>query len=411
MLLSSKRASLFALSLLSATAMSAYAGDKSEHIVVAPTCLLSNTSFAHTTLAKTGELALIKTDFNGINYLIDTRDHRHGKCGGFMDVTQAWIDSPKASLSAGDHAAQFLKSYTAPATKPSLKGTSSHYKIQYTTTVNQLLATMNPQDMWTDLTKLSSFDDRYADSNNGVNAAAWIKTQVEAIATAAGRKDITAYYVKTGTRYKQPSLVIKFGDSNEPGVVIGGHMDTLPSSRELKPGADDDGSGSVTVMEVARTLIGSGLHFKKPIYFVWYSAEEMGLVGSQYVVSDFKQKNIPVDAVAQFDMTGYRYRNDPTMWLMDDFVNKDLTTFTETLINTYVKAAVKHSRCGYACSDHASWTQGGFKSVMPFESSMNTDNPDIHTSRDTMANLSLDHMTNYAKLATAFAVELAEPVA
>src|SRR5262249_37754543 len=99
--------------------------------------------------------------------------------------------------------------------------------------------------------------------------------------------------------YVQPSVVAKLGNSDEPGIVVGGHMDTLSSTFELKPGADDDGSGTTTVMGVARTILNSGMKFNKPIYFIWYAAEEAGLVGSGYVVKYFKKNNIPVDAVIQ----------------------------------------------------------------------------------------------------------------
>ena len=75
------------------------------------------------------------------------------------------------------------------------------------------------------------------------------------------------------------------GNSDEPGVVVGAHMDTLSSAVSIKPGADDDGSGSVTVLETARSLLSSGMHFKKPLYLIWYSAEELGLIGSQFAAS------------------------------------------------------------------------------------------------------------------------------
>ena len=178
-----------------------------------------------------------------------------------------------------------------------------------------------------------------------------------------------------------------------------------------KPGADDDASGTVTVLEAARTLLASGMQFNKPIYFIWYAAEEDGLLGSRDVVSQFKNKNIPIDAVLQLDMTGYAGKNqsNPTMWLINDYVNQSLTAFLETLINTYVKQPIGHTQCGYACSDHARWTNKQIPAAFPFEAEFGHDNPDVHTSRDTVNNLSLNHMTDFAKLAVAFAVELAEP--
>lgn len=100
-------------------------------------------------------------------------------------------------------------------------------------------------------------------------------------ATDYSRSDIDIFLVETG-HYKQPSVVLKFGHSNQPGIVIGSHIDTIPSFEgENVPGADDDASGNVIVLEIARVLMASGIKFQKPIYFIWYSEEERGLVGSR----------------------------------------------------------------------------------------------------------------------------------
>jgi leucyl aminopeptidase len=178
-----------------------------------------------------------------------------------------------------------------------------------------------------------------------------------------------------------------------------------------EPGGDDDGSGTVTNLGIARTILSSGMQFKKPIYFIWYAAEEKGLVGSRYVVTDFVNKKISVDAVLQLDMTGYANSNDPTIWLITDNINNDLTDYLETLVKTYVNQPVGRTRCGYACSDHASWNKRGFTAAFPFEAAFGKDDPYIHTANDVMDVLSLSHITDFAKLGTAFAVELAEPVA
>lgn len=72
---------------------------------------------------------------------------------------------------------------------------------------------------------------------------------------------------------------------------------------------------------------------------------------------------------------------------------------------------MQYSKCGYACSDHATWYQNGYNSAIAFETEMNKYDPYIHTPNDTMSQVSLSHMTDFAKLSVAFAVELAEPVA
>lgn len=390
-----KHGTIVALATLSCFANSAFASD---HIVVAPKCLLQRASFSYQTLSTSSHLSIIRTNESNIDKLIELKADRQKPCGGFIDITQTWQQ--------GIHA----QSYETPVTHK--LQSEPTYKIRYPSQVSQVLAQLNPQAMWNNLTTLTDFPDRYARGDNGVKAAEWFKTTMESIAAETGHSDdISAYYVPTGGSYKQPSVVVQFGHLNEsiPGVVIGAHMDTLSSSWEKKPGADDDGSGSVVVLEAARTLLSSGVHFNKPIYFVWYAAEEQGLVGSQQVVNTFKKANTPVAAVLHFDMTGFAYRNEPTMWVMDDYTNPNLTSYITQLIATYVKKPVQHSRCGYACSDHASWTQAGYPAVIPAEAAYENTNPAMHSSRDTMDRLSLDHMTDYAKLAVAAAVELAEP--
>jgi len=407
MLIAQKKFFTFStLALASMLSFSAYAANES-YVVVAPVCLAKNFSAKHETLVANDKFALIKTNDAGLNQLIAAKDHQKTVCGGFINVTDSWAQ--QTALTSHD-AKAFLQRYTKPQSA-ALKKESNDYSIKYEKQVSQLLAAVNPQNMWDKLTKLTSFTDRYSRADTGVEAATWIKNQVEALAKQYGRDDVKVYLIETGGSYKQPSVVAKLGTSDEPGIVIGGHMDTLQAWFGNMPGADDDGTGTVTVLETARNLFSSHMQFKKPIYLIWYSAEEMGLVGSQRVVAEFKKKNIPVSDVIHFDMTGYANHNDPTMWLLSDNTNPELTAYLADLIKAYVKQPVKYTTCGYACSDHATWNMNGYKAAIAFESEGHDYNPNIHSAEDTMSQISLTHMTDYAKLAIAFAVERAEPVA
>jgi leucyl aminopeptidase len=387
---------------LSAVSLSVFA-TPATHLLVAPDCLITTSGVTTTVLAHDAPLTLILADDNTLSQLSDAK-HQHKKlCGGFIDVSDQWQRYQGNKTSQKNYQA-FLKNFVTP-----MKKSLSHatYTIRYEKEANQLLSQLNPDLMWSSLTVFSSNKDRYANSEDGVAAANWIKTQMETM--AAGRSDVTVYTIPT-RKYKQPSVVVKIGSGNEAGVVVGAHMDTTSSFMENKPGADDDGSGSMTVMETARTILASEMRFKKPVYFVWYAAEEGGLVGSQSVVAEFKKKNIAVDAVMHFDMTGFAYKNQKTIWIIDDYVDDSLTAFLEKIITTYTKRDVEYTRCGYACSDHASWSQAGYAAVIPAEARFEDTNPVMHSSRDTIDKLNKEHMTDYAKIATAFVVELAEPV-
>lgn len=386
---------------LFSTIVSSAPTQQKTHIVIAPDCLLKQMHGQFKTLASKESISLVEISDYAFDKLINAKHQQRTACGGFKDITDYWQGSTKKA-----------SSFLAHTIKSKPLGEENHYNIIYQEKVNKLLKQINPTQMWNDLTSLTAFPNRYSNSQEGVKAALWIKAQVQTIAEASHHRDVSYKFIKTGPNYKQPSLVVKLGDSNAPGIVIGGHMDTLDSlfKMDKKPGADDDGSGSITVLETARVILNSGMTFKKPIYFIWYAAEEMGLVGSTHVVEDFKRNNIPIAAALQLDMTGYAYKNDKTLWLIDDkWVNKNLTDYLEKLINTYVKQPVKRTACGYACSDHASWNDEGYPAAMPFEASFGKDNPYIHTEQDQMAHLSLEHMTDYTKLAIAFALEMAEP--
>lgn len=389
---------LFAITLSALSSLS-FAAPVS-HVLIAPTCLVKSITAPYKTLSTHQSFMLIESNEVALNALMEAKHvHRATPCGGFMDVTSEWQQ-------AKQNANAFLQQQIA-APKALATPQKQDYRIQHQAEVETLLKQVNPQATWTDLSTLTAFENRYADSENGIKAAKWIKQHVLDMANSAGRTDVTAYLVKT-TSYQQPSVVVKVGNANVPGIVIGGHMDTLNGR---KPGADDDGSGTVTVLSVARTVLSSGMQFKKPIYFIWYAAEEEGLFGSKSVVAYFKSHHIPVEAAIQFDMTGYAKNNDRTMWLINDYVNKDLTNFLHELINTYVKQPVDYTRCGYACSDHASWNSNNVPAAFPFEASFGGDNPYIHSSNDVMEHLSLDHINDFAKLGVSFAVELAEPTA
>lgn len=86
------------------------------------------------------------------------------------------------------------------------------------------------------------------------------------------------------TRFKpargrsRPNHAIKM-----PLIVIAPHLNSARYESPLfaAPGADDGGSGTVTILEAFRALIQAGFRPEVPVEFHWYAAEEGGLLGSQ----------------------------------------------------------------------------------------------------------------------------------
>ncbi|MBN9229691.1 MAG: aminopeptidase [Legionella sp. 40-6] len=361
-----------------------------------PQCLAGKITLPHKVLAENSKFKLIEMDTADIDSLSHLADKVH--CGRFVNVTPRMQNVAEANKK--QRAAKLLSAQKIKVTQ-----SIAAYDIQHTEAVQDALAKIVPENIWQNLTHLTSYYNRSATKPTGVETANWLKTNFEAMAAEYGRQDIDTFFVNTGN-YKQPSLVTVIGKGlTAPGVVIGAHMDTLDG---FMPGAGDDGSGSATAIETARVLLANKNTLNRPVYIIWYAAEERGLVGSQYVVKHFKQHNIPVSAVLQLDMTGYRNNaSDPTMWVFTDHVDRKLSNFVAKLIDHYIKVPVDYSTCGYGCSDHASWDDKGIPAAFPCETSFEEHNPYIHSKYDTMELISLEHMTNFTKLAVAFALELA----
>lgn len=82
-------------------------------------------------------------------------------------------------------------------------------------------------------------------------------------------------------------------------VYVTAHYDSVPFS----PGANDDGSGTVTILEIARNI--KDLPTNKEIRFVAFGAEEIGLVGSRYYVDQLSEAEIDRSLLDfQLDMVG-----------------------------------------------------------------------------------------------------------
>jgi len=270
--------------------------------------------------------------------------------------------------------------------------------------VNPLLPRLSSAQLQEYVRILSSFQTRYYTSPDGEAAAHYLVEEYQK--HSGSRSDISVHnFVHS---WRQNSIVARIhgeGPNADEVVIIGGHIDSTSSSGAA-PGADDDASGSCTVLEVFRVLATSGFKPKRTLEFHGYSAEEVGLRGSQEIVNDYVNRGVEVVGMMQLDMTGYVGGNTELIGIITDYNDAQLSQFTRLLVETYTSLPWADTRCGYACSDHASWNRAGFRSVYPNEGLVPDDNPYIHSSRDLQSLLTPSHMLEITKLALSFAVEM-----
>ncbi len=100
----------------------------------------------------------------------------------------------------------------------------------------------------------------------------------------------------------------------EEYVALGAHYDhvgvaapsaaTPAGTDRIYNGADDDGSGTVSVLEMAHAFATAPARPKRSILFVWHAAEEKGLWGSRYFVENPTVPLARVVAQLNIDMVG-----------------------------------------------------------------------------------------------------------
>src|SRR4030095_6368801 len=91
-----------------------------------------------------------------------------------------------------------------------------------------------------------------------------------------------------------------------PGANTAGDRQTRPEfdANVDANGANDDGSGTVLTMELARAFAESGIEFDATLVFICWAGEEQGLVGSNVHAQDLKKANVPIEAVFNNDIVG-----------------------------------------------------------------------------------------------------------
>ncbi|AXG12385.1 M28 family metallopeptidase [Intrasporangium calvum] len=84
-------------------------------------------------------------------------------------------------------------------------------------------------------------------------------------------------------------------------VVVGAHLDSVPRG----PGINDNGSGSATILEVAEVFAAQEREAKSKLRFVWWGAEEFGLLGSNHYVAGLTADELEkIRLNLNFDMIG-----------------------------------------------------------------------------------------------------------
>jgi len=224
----------------------------------------------------------------------------------------------------------------------------------------------------------------------------FVKQQAQAYNFAGARLEEDPY--ATGPAGK--NLILTIPGQTQPGfeVLLTGHLDSIwqvGDSNTSAPGANDNGTGSATLLEAARLL--RQYRFGRTIRIIFFTGEEQGLYGSAAYVADHSTG--PVLGVVNLDMFGWDLNGDRCFEIHAGTLSQsqDVGNCFRDSIGSYSLGLTRDYLTTTATnrSDHASFWNVGVGAIEIAENYFNDNqaggcvgsepNPYYHTNNDTIA--------------------------
>jgi acetylornithine deacetylase/succinyl-diaminopimelate desuccinylase-like protein len=149
---------------------------------------------------------------------------------------------------------------------------------------------------------LQGLDSRHSEENGGYLASHYIRNTLR----AQGYDNVSFHDYD---EWNDNVVCIKEGTTRrDEYVVTGAHYDSISRDGGSAPGADDNATGTVGVMEAARVV--AGYEFERTVIFIAFSGEEQGLVGSESWASEAAAAGLNIVAMINLDMLCYLAPDD-----------------------------------------------------------------------------------------------------
>ncbi len=268
--------------------------------------------------------------------------------------------------------------------------------------VSSIVANVSAQRIYHMLYDMQNFSTRYIPTPNCNASAEYI---VNDFSNSSNLIVHSQYFLYSGFLLRNVVAILPaFNPANKTVYVLGGHYDSWAQNNPMvwAPGVDDDASGTVATMEVARVL--SQYKFNATLAFGAWTAEEVGLVGSQYYASKARSDGMEIGAMIQMDMIG----NYATTFGMDLAHDGYSEWIADALIAANTDYGIglalqKYYSTGRG-SDHASFWDEGYNAILMIESDFS---PHWHQDTDTIDNVNISLITGATQIAAAALAELA----
>ncbi len=197
-------------------------------------------------------------------------------------------------------------------------------------------------------------------------------------------------------------------------IVVAAHYDSTASlsdgwtaSLDPAPGADDDASGICLLLELARLL--PEVPLRRSVRLIAFSAEEVGLVGSEVHVEQLVAEGEEVHLALVFDPVGYNPGD--VLWFVWNAATADqaldLQAVGERVDGLEVLGVDEALIGGDERSDHAPFWAAGFPAL---HVGSYPQPPSYHTLEDDLDVVDVAFLARVVTVAAEYVVELGDPV-
>ena len=235
--------------------------------------------------------------------------------------------------------------------------------------------------------------------------------------------DIQIDYKNTYESLVSENVVALIPGSEKPNeyIVISAHLDHIGIHHgAVFNGADDDGSGTVAILEIAEAFqkaVQNGDGPKRSILLLHVSAEEKGLLGSQYY-TDFDPivplkntvANLNIDMIGRTDPKRKNGKRNYIYLIGSDKLSTELHEISEMVNEKYTGIELDYTfndendpNRFYYRSDHYNFANKNIPIIFYF----NGTHEDYHKATDTVDKIEFDLLENRTKLVFYTAWELA----
>jgi hypothetical protein len=318
-------------------------------------------------------------------------------------------DSGAVGLSAfpGVHLVQPLRVYSGSSLEPFRPGRLDDPVIA------GIVASVDEDSLRADIQTLEDFVTRLCVTPQYYAACEWVRDRL--ISYGISAEVVEFEFTFYGTSYTSYNVVAQKPGLIEPdlNVIICGHLDSITYGNpfEVAPGADDNGSGSATVVEAARIL--SRYNFGRTIRFVCFGAEELGLIGSEIYAEQAAANGDSIICVMNLDMILFAPDSLRALYVPYNSQSTYLAFDMDSLAALYVPGLdveVEYAP-GVTYSDHASFWQFGYPALLGIEAAVD-ENPFYHQETDLLENYEeyFPFGTECARAAVALVAVYADPL-